>query len=162
MAISTAPQDGPSHALEALVQAYVRMREHEQHALAHKLASRHWHSVLKPCTTRCEPLNVLRPSGFVAVESERPAHQRVDRDALPLGPKAKEARGTRRESIAHAHEQHARIVGPKGIAQVFAYLMKEAISDHQWPSVVISGHKWSSVGVSGNQCAFKGQSVAPR
>ena len=131
MAISTAPQDGPSHALEALVQAYVRMREHEQHALAHKLASRHWHSVLKPCTTRCEPLNVLRPSGFVAVESERPAHQRVDRDALPLGPKAKEARGTRRESIAHAHEQHARVVGPKGIAQVFAYLMKEAISDHQ-------------------------------
>jgi len=32
-----------------------------------------------------------------------------------------------------------------------ANLMREAIMDHQWSSVVISGHQWSSVVIRGHQ-----------
>jgi hypothetical protein len=43
-----------------------------------------------------------------------------------------------------------------------ANLMREAIMDHQWSSVVISGHQWSSEVISGSPAASRGEPWLPQ
>jgi hypothetical protein len=43
-----------------------------------------------------------------------------------------------------------------------ANLMREAIMDHHWSSLVIIGHQWSSMGIIGHQWSSSGEPWLPQ